>query len=567
MLLPSISGNDPTTHPARAAALLLGLCGPNSYVDDGGGRVIINDSQGTYVSVLTTRAAKEPAVAAQLAAAARIASLRLDADHLSFAALADDAVMSASSALRLLGRAVTARIPCAILQLSEAKWATIVGRHGNIHVPLALDDVARDVQLPEGYVLGLLDPSEASVCASTWAYSNASAVSMFSTTIAQLPSACIRHEGSGELAAWILMRYDGSLGVLFTQPQHRGRGLARAVMHLALIRLARWRSRLLCLDPLFQPSAPITDDIPATRIDVSLTPRDVSALAALIVPQVHVVDGNVASTRLMESMGFEVVQPTRIGRATWVASASRAPRFVLRPIRARDDDEWGALVRLVNVSYRQDDAFFVDHPRTPHDGSELRSMGCTGTFFLGYRINEQVVGAPNGLGVDLGDPEPLPRDSALRPSFPSAAGGVDGSDRGGISTVPDEAKPAWESNELIVAFYIKLAPDEIHEGSTASGLVAGLSLLTISPELKRLGCAQRLLDASLHVAVNAGATSCDVYIVSVKPWLLNFYERNGFTVVGKADWPTEDLGQLLMPCYFHRARRQLQNAPNSSASK
>jgi ribosomal protein S18 acetylase RimI-like enzyme len=92
-------------------------------------------------------------------------------------------------------------------------------------------------------------------------------------------------------------------------------------------------------------------------------------------------------------------------------------------------------------------------------------------------------------------------------------------------------------------------------------------MLTVAPQLKRLGCAQRVLDFAAATAVQAyRAAWLDVNVVSVKPWLLAFYTaRNGFTVVGEEPWPAGAEDRLLRPCYFHRARKALLPAPGAPA--
>jgi hypothetical protein len=50
----------------------------------------------------------------------------------------------------------------------------------------------------------------------------------------------------------------------------------------------------------------------------------------------------------------------------------------------------------------------------------------------------------------------------------------------------------------------------------------------------------------------------EVFIVSVKPWLLAWYvEKNGFEVVGGESWPKALEWQLKRDCFFHQARKNL----------
>jgi hypothetical protein len=43
----------------------------------------------------------------------------------------------------------------------------------------------------------------------------------------------------------------------------------------------------------------------------------------------------------------------------------------------------------------------------------------------------------------------------------------------------------------------------------------------------------------------------------VKPWLLRFWEGEGFAVVGAEPWPAFLEHQLLRDCFFHQARLPL----------
>ena len=89
----------------------------------------------------------------------------------------------------------------------------------------------------------------------------------------------------------------------------------------------------------------------------------------------------------------------------------------------------------------------------------------------------------------------------------------------------------------------------------ATGPTASFSLLTIAPAAKRLGLGQRVLDFCLATSRETyGCAAAEVFIVSVKPWLLAFYEHNGFKVVGADSWPAFLEWQLVKDCYFHQAR-------------
>jgi hypothetical protein len=50
-----------------------------------------------------------------------------------------------------------------------------------------------------------------------------------------------------------------------------------------------------------------------------------------------------------------------------------------------------------------------------------------------------------------------------------------------------------------------------------------------------------------------GVCICQVFVVSVKPWLRAWYEAKGYVAVGTQPWPVPE--QLKMPCHFHRLIR------------
>jgi GNAT superfamily N-acetyltransferase len=88
--------------------------------------------------------------------------------------------------------------------------------------------------------------------------------------------------------------------------------------------------------------------------------------------------------------------------------------------------------------------------------------------------------------------------------------------------------------------------------------VCSISLLTVAPRLKRRGAARRVVAEVLERARREGCAAAEVFIVSVKPWLLRFWtEGAGFHVVGAEPWPAFLEHQLLRDCFFHQARRVL----------
>ena len=462
------------------------------------------------------------------------------------AALPSDTLHAAVAALKALGRHVSWHGMFDTYQLPLNKWVSLCGDFGDSSSPLNVDDVNTALSVPPGYTLGSLVPADAALVNSHWEYAHGDETAlMMQEEIRRLPSACIRPTGapsssSSEPAApvsWAMMRYDGSFGILHTEKAQRGQGLARKTMSFLCILLRRW------VDALNKQAAA---GLPHGGLDSVR----VSALLPLLRPYAFVSATNESSIAVLKSVGMQCVD-----MVAWVESNSLLPRFNLRALRPNDPSEWADLVALVNMSYKQDDAFFVDQWRSAQDGSELRAMGADGLFIVGYRIEESAVDSDaSTLGLD------------------HVASGI---------TLQLTDKPAIETAELLVCFYIRSSHmPAVSRGSalgsrrdsvplplvhdcvaaTDSGLrsVASLSLLTVNTSLKKLGVAQRLLDAVLGLA--KGPLRCDAvecYVVSVKPWLLRFYERNGFEVVGTEPWPAELDHQLILPCYFHRCLKRL----------
>ena len=493
------------------------------------------------------------------------------------------------AALRRVGRAVTWSDSFQTFKLPGAAYEAMTAGFSDPTIPLDVGAVNAHLKIPEGFTLDVLRPEEAPILNKYWKYAAGAATeSGIRHGITCLPSACLRvaaiNEANGNAAAapggsvvvgapvcWVVTRYDGSLGVLHTLDDYRGRGFARAVMIFAIIQTRRWANGLLSFPPREQAGLGGAD---------GLTPSDVASLAPLLAPYSHVAEDNVPSTRVLRSLGM-VPDATRV---TWVESEALLPRFNLRPLRTDDPGEWTALVALVNASYKQDDAFFVDQWRTAQDGSELRAMGQSGIFFVGYRLSDAAVMAAAAAGA--GDVFTLGLEHPVADvmSHAAATGG----------------KPASETDELLVCMYLR-APDmpfysvcalprDVHApppkqpslglpqpsnapthgaqgGATAAAAAAvQLSMLTVHPSLKKLGVAQRLLDVALAVAREAlRCTALECHVVSVKPWLLRFYERNGFSVVGADPWPEELNYQLILPTFFHRCVRQLMMAGASGA--
>lgn len=102
--------------------------------------------------------------------------------------------------------------------------------------------------LPTGYFLAPLRDDDAVIVNSTWAYKTDHSEAMVRRMIATRPSMGVRHSlkhaahddehtetaekglEADELVSWVLTYEYGALGMMFTLPEHRGKGLARCAV-------------------------------------------------------------------------------------------------------------------------------------------------------------------------------------------------------------------------------------------------------------------------------------------------------------------------------------------------
>jgi GNAT superfamily N-acetyltransferase len=528
--------------------------------------------------------------------------------------------------------------------------------------------------LPAGWSYSTLTPDECVIVNRNWKYASPPGGGQerkLRRNICELPSACIRVDvgaveagslseeqtaelrSNGGLAAWTIFRPDGAMGVLHTLASLRGRGLAGNVSRHLALQVALWRDReLSALGHTYASARALS---PAAGALCRATGRAIALTH--VSPYVQINPINTSSVRVFERQGFRPAS-----KVAWVVFEQPAPRFTLRPLRVGDGDaeaasQLGELLALINASYAQDDAFFVDMVRS--DADNLRAMAREGLFLLGYEQpappfllpRERPAGEASGS-----PPEPALRAGDLRDPDVAAAAAFDGqgylpcawpipmaschdtaavaaAEAAGVTVAssPDVAVSGGASRpRLLCAFYLQppkpfvdpSATPFTSEGSpaaiavdaaatacaagtpscessvaasadgaspcgllesasslggdrngpstdpfdvpqadagvvAAAGRVTGLrschlGMMTIAPDLKRLGLAQRLLEAAVLTARHTyGAQAVDCHVVSVKPWLRRFYESNGFEVVGAAGWPAELKDSLKMPAYFH----------------
>lgn len=601
-------------HLPRAAALLLLLDGDHAVHDDGAGAaIVVHELQQTTLSLLATR--PNPSLAAPAYEAAHWPpGFGHDPDtRVTLPAVPEALVPACAAKLRALGRTVTFMEPCTIWEAPDDLLAQVcAGGAGDARVPLDWGALGARLGLPAGYTLGALAPDDAVVLNAHWKYANGAATeAVIRRCIADYPCVGVRDEAAA-LAAWVVTRYDGSMGILGTLPAHRGRGLAKAAVKGLMVLQARWVPTLRGDPPA--ECDPALPPLPRTLAVPSAPTR--AALARMLRPHCHIADYNTPSARLFAALGFACV-----GRCTWLVSSAPSARFVFRPLTlplslgaalkavpggcacpnhtggrcstaaatpADPTAPWLAhespavlaaaprelvdLLGLIQASYRQDDAFFVDQWRTC--ASDVWDAAAGGVFFLGYRLRHRR-GSAGGEGGERFGLATAPYPAPVACSVAGEGEGEGGAEGAAAAALPPAAAhPDWAEapGELLVSVHLSFTEGDEGEAAAAAaaagasasaapprpGRTVHLSLLTIRPDLKKGGLASRVLEFALATAAGAyGATAAEVHVVSVKPWLLEFYVRKGFAVVGEDPWPPALQHQLLRPTFFHRCRKAL----------
>ena len=144
----------------------------------------------------------------------------------------------------------------------------------------------------------------------------------------------------------------------------------------------------------------------------------------------------------------------------------------------------GTLAELINETYLADDAFFLTGPRVTVEGLTDKVTG-EGTKVYVMRAGERV------LGCGIASP-----------------------------TSPGEEEGSAESS---------------------GGSCEDLSLLSIAHSVKGKGLARLLMGAIEEEARGRGVGALRIEVVSVKPWLVAWYERLGFEKTGSVfPWPDDE---------------------------
>ena len=452
-----------------------------------------------------------------------------------FAAISHDLVPSCIHLLHLCGRSIDFIEPCRTWEGESNYTVAMNGLISSITekeksdlldptIPIDPINAARLFNCPEGSTLSQLSSSDAELVTTSWKYNvPGKTIHVLKKSIENRPTAALRLKG-GELVSWVLVRPDASFGVLHCIDEYRGRGFAKIVCRFAALLLERFSK--------------------------SLALTNASEAARTLKPYCHIKIGNYASEKVFRSLGFKDV-----GSSTWVVSSKLATRFVLRPLNpTKESIEWDHLLSLINRSYRQDDAFFVDQQRT--DLENLSSMAKEGVFYVGYKLDtsalqKSILSGEIDFSYGLSS-----KASPFKIMCSMDATGL------------DYIKGPYETDELLCCVYIKVSSGnsspfrhvttsvsekkDLNKDSISEQSKASIGMLTIEPSLKKSGIGQRVLEFSLLTikeTYNCEAAEC--FVVSVKPWLQDWYKRNGFKVIGAEPWPEGMLHQLVLPCFFH----------------
>jgi GNAT superfamily N-acetyltransferase len=439
--------------------------------------------------------------------------------------------------LERVGRSATFREPCRTWQ---PRAGSLIAAARVDDLRLAADEALSLADASSGgsarFSFRALRGADAATVNGAWKYRTAHSEAMVREAIATRPSVGIVEDLGGgaesaALAAWAVLRSDLSWGLLGVRDDLRRRGLGRACMLKAFAEQAAWTQ-----------SGRLSGGAAATTEGGQ---ERAARLAALTAPYVHIKIGNEQSEGLFASLDFE---PT--ADVTWVVSGAgaltsggssdSAPKLLPLPPSA-PESQWSRLLALINTSYREDDFFFVDQERT--DAATLTDMSRDGDFFtLAADGAEAATGGAAALSACVylkvtkgaAEGKPFSADSRGRTEGETRRVRTEGA--------PSAAAPRGSS----------VAPP------APGGDTVTVSMLTIQPALKRKGLAGRILrEIEARARAQTGVVALEAFVVSVKPWLLNFYIKHGFAVVGAEDWPPFLEWQLKMDCHFWQVRKIL----------
>lgn len=430
---------------------------------------------------------------------------------------------------------------------------------------------------PDGtvYELGRCYPHDVPKMLSQWKYASASAAAKLKGEVVALPSAAVRrvrrwgNTAVRELVAWCLLRGDGCMGVLHVMPEHRKRGLAR-----------------LCVASLLQQQAAA-----GSVHELGATPPVSSAAASSAADDAPPVQGfsfladyNSASQQLFRRLGFHFSQ-----RVTWLVSAKvRTPKLECRQLSAPcpqappllgmlspavDADlqalakgvegasapptqlAWHAVYAAMNAAYREDDGFALDQLRVQWGDVQALAAQCSAD-----RSSQALLCLVPGDGTggsNVADGMPPPSAAQWWSQHHAS-----------------QYAPVAPSRLLPAFVHVRGVPCNLHEvaasvhavcpelkqlPSNARVMQVHLGWLCVAPFYKGRGLSAALLQQASHWATaqarqhgcNASMLHC--HIIHIKPWLPQWYTRQGFRVHSSAAWPVTLRSQLKRDTLFWAA--------------
>lgn len=156
----------------------------------------------------------------------------------------------------------------------------------------------QSLALSEGVVIRPLMQTDAELVNSKWEYKSDGSLEMIQKMIAtsEAKGGCVGLAVNGTLVSWMLRYLDGSIGMLFTEENHRRKGYAAIVVN-GVVSDMRSKSQKYKVD----------DDCIDTDRDRMIS---------------YIVDSNEASKNLYIKLGWK-----RVSDADWIGFASRQPKY------------------------------------------------------------------------------------------------------------------------------------------------------------------------------------------------------------------------------------------------
>lgn len=482
--------------------------------------------------------------------------------RLMFAAVSDEVIPSIKRVITLHGRAINFREPCRTWEMSRELWEAIAvpwsitssQQAAASRLPLldllllaepAYNGMAMMWQLPHEFSFGRLDPSDAPTVNNNWKYrAGVATEDRMREMIQQFPTACVRVRATGDPVSWAFVRPDGSIGILHTLDEYRGRALAAATVKCLMVYIHRWLALLtasravnassadtVCVTGECVSTGNATSPPPAMPVYVAQARLPVAAALPLLLPYCHIKTGNEASEKLFARLGF-----VPINACSWLASQTAAPRMHPRPLDVHSAREWEDVQELLAATSCPLDLPPLLLPsysgesgesKAPHASlTDLKTMSQTGVFFVAYELN----GAPASTSCSsdtglttLPGVETIPFSGLLHVASASPS-----------QLAAEGVKQTGESDTLVACVHLTL-------GAHTDRYTARLDMLTVRPEFQHVGVGQRLLDfveCSVAASFCVAGSASPILRVQVPPtpqyqWLRESLGRLGYCAVAE----------------------------------